>query len=212
MKHPIFIGSAERDLINNINRMLFEGMIVTGARIPPCLDNNVYELCVMSDETYKQLHDLYYLQTLDKKDKEIIQNEIQNKQLKDQAESIYNTITQTLVMNAKSEWWKGDIELMEFTKSQLRSNLRKCGLNVSSNYINATLKLLIVHGFVMAKPGQVDKESHKIKYIFITSSERYIEICKQNIESLNDNIKLIKSEINYWKKQIENGERSIGEN
>jgi hypothetical protein len=153
IKKPIFIASAEYQILEAIKQALFVDTSKddVGNEVP-VLSDNQYELQILSPEIFKQLNSNYLFGLMNeeeqKRQQEILQSDRVKQQATQQAIQLHEWILDVRV-KAKNALYKiTDPTVFMFYESELKALLLKVGKKLSHQQVWTLLDLLSLHGFV----------------------------------------------------------------
>lgn len=225
IKYPIFIATAEADLVRAIDKLLFEEVVVMEKdedgvdtdkylyRRPPLYDKDQYVLMVLSQPIFQSMHKDYLFKLLGQDEQKRQREVILNEQLQEQAQVHAIQLGYKLTSYRRNKLKNyPEAEILEFNEPELKTILAATspkkdsdGKPVRVTHQNAwdLMDLLLLQGFIEPidlTNTQIKKEKKRYKLIVDNGTrlkhlESQLEKSEHDMVILNKNQIALKNEI-----------------
>lgn len=205
VKHPIFLGCENKEIINLINDFLFKDEDIDRAKIKQLLDESSHEVFIIAPNMLRELIDNYIYNLVDEERKKEIDKANEDEELKKVIKDYGSLIIQQF-SNEKSKFYNCDIREIHFNVGELKSEFRKTGININTEKAKQLIGLLVQHKVLMEdlsfQHATRPKES-EIKFRFAIDNKNITEILNGNIAVLNSRIDYLCDQIRFLEKQLQ---------
>lgn len=196
MKEPIFIASANSEIVKNIEKFLFEPDFV----FPVNISKDAYELCVIAGPMYDSLFRQYMLKQLNEEEQQRVKNIQTNQEVAQQALmlalQVEHRVQAFRFHNHRSELLREHYrshpdELFVFSHNELKTILRltrpeekKKGkqVKVRNEDVWNTMDLLCMYEYLIPLSHREGIQKERIKYRLVIKAEERLKVLQQSAE------------------------------